>query len=150
MTRILLPLLLALLLAACAPSATSGVANADRPDEPLALKMDPPWSGCVYIPALYDIDCDYRDIDLGGDAPATMVPPPDDDITAPPRPPNEPPAEPEEPEEPGDEPRDEPDAPEEPEEDPNEGDEPPPADDCKPGWGHGDENHCHDGPPGRM
>lgn len=20
---------------------------------------------------------------------------------------------------------------------------------CKPGWGHGDRNHCHDGPPGR-
>jgi len=20
---------------------------------------------------------------------------------------------------------------------------------CKPGWGHGDKNHCHDGPPGQ-
>lgn len=21
---------------------------------------------------------------------------------------------------------------------------------CKPGWGHGDTNHCHYGPPGRI
>lgn len=20
---------------------------------------------------------------------------------------------------------------------------------CKPGWGHGDKNHCHSGPPGQ-
>jgi hypothetical protein len=23
-----------------------------------------------------------------------------------------------------------------------------PTKECKPGWGHGDKNHCHDGPPG--
>lgn len=26
---------------------------------------------------------------------------------------------------------------------------PGPPEDCKPGWGHGDPNHCHSGPPGR-
>jgi hypothetical protein len=26
--------------------------------------------------------------------------------------------------------------------------EEPAADECKPGWGHGDTNHCHSGPPG--
>ena len=41
----------------------------------------------------------------------------------------------------------------EPETDAPETDEPEteqPADDdgCKPGWGHGDKNHCHSGPPG--
>ena len=24
-----------------------------------------------------------------------------------------------------------------------------PTEECKPGWGHGDKNHCHDGPPGQ-
>jgi hypothetical protein len=26
--------------------------------------------------------------------------------------------------------------------------EQPPSEECKPGWGFGDKNHCHSGPPG--
>ena len=50
-----------------------------------------------------------------------------------------------------DEPRDEPkdDPTEEPTLPPPPTVEPEPVEECKPGYGHGDDNHCHDGPPGQ-
>lgn len=141
-----------LLLTSCAP----GLTRVDEND----VVLSGPYEGCsVYtLDRLWTIDCPYRAIDWGdptpGQLPIREGPPsepaeppiivvpdqptfPGEPVPTPPQPPEEPstPTDPEQPDEPTD-----PDV-DEPEEEEDE--------ECKPGWGFGDPNHCHAGPPGR-
>lgn len=172
-------LTLTLLLAACAPGVGPNPPQWNDDGTPIEYPLEGAWEGCVYTPAVADVECGYESPERGpypGGAPPSTVPPtpgPDPE----PEPP-EPEPEPDPPEEdPDDGPNETPEdegtgddppedgeggeGPGEDDEGPGEDDETPgeddgalpetpgpPVGDCKPGWGHGDKNHCHDGPPG--
>jgi len=125
----LLPLLLLAMLAACFPAGQ--------------VVPSGPWAGCIASADGTTVDCDW-DVPVPERTERAGVPPVVDPA---PIGPLDPPVGPR----PIPEPKPEP----EPEPEPEPHPEPPfgppgdePDDDCKPGWGWGDANHCHSGPPG--